>query len=263
MVNILTLLKNVRGSGTGWMARCPAHDDKHNSLKVDRGEGNWLLKCHAGCKIEDIAASIGLTTAELFDNGASREGALYASRNRATAQPSSAPGLTLENYAKAKRLPLNLLRGCGLSQIAYDGAPAVRIPYLGPGGELLAVRFRIALEGDRFRWSSINRRSPGASLTPLIAAISATSKIRKAGRPGSLSATRYPTSWRCCPRQSGCAVARLLMGIENPTRPYSAAPSAVSRIAPMIPSLRQRTGSVSRAFTAAVSTLGAPPHDKS
>ena len=32
--------------------------------------------------------------------------------------------------------------------------PAVRIPYLGPGGELLAVRFRIALEGDRFRWKS-------------------------------------------------------------------------------------------------------------
>jgi hypothetical protein len=36
----------------------------------------------------------------------------------------------------------------------YTGQPAVRIPYLGAGGEELAVRFRIALHGDRFRWKS-------------------------------------------------------------------------------------------------------------
>jgi hypothetical protein len=51
-------------------------------------------------------------------------------------------------------LPLDLLRGCGVSEITYDGRPAVRIPYFGPGGELSAVRFRIALEGDRFRWKA-------------------------------------------------------------------------------------------------------------
>jgi putative DNA primase/helicase len=62
--------------------------------------------------------------------------------------------LTLEAYAAAKRLPVEFLHGCGLSDISYDGGPAVRIPYLGPGGELLGVRFRIALEGDRFRWKA-------------------------------------------------------------------------------------------------------------
>jgi hypothetical protein len=41
-----------------------------------------------------------------------------------------------------------------LSEFTYDHKPAVRIPYFGIGGEELAVRFRIAPEGDRFRWKS-------------------------------------------------------------------------------------------------------------
>jgi hypothetical protein len=32
--------------------------------------------------------------------------------------------------------------------------PAIRIPYFGIGGEEITVRFRIRLEGDRFRWKS-------------------------------------------------------------------------------------------------------------
>jgi hypothetical protein len=39
-------------------------------------------------------------------------------------------------------------------EFTYDHKPALRIPYLGAGGKALAVRFRIALEGDRFRWKS-------------------------------------------------------------------------------------------------------------
>ncbi len=71
--------------------------------------------------------------------------------DHATAQP---PGLTLEQYAAAKALPIKFLRECGVSDIVLEGSPALRIPYLGAGGEALAVRFRIALEGDRFRWKS-------------------------------------------------------------------------------------------------------------
>ena len=37
--------------------------------------------------------------------------------------------------------------------MSYEGAPLC-IPYPWRGGEPLAVRFRIALEGDRFRWKS-------------------------------------------------------------------------------------------------------------
>jgi hypothetical protein len=69
--------------------------------------------------------------------------------NPATAQPA---GLTLEQYAAAKALPVDFLRECGLSNMVLAGRPAVRIPYLGPGGEQLAVRFHIAPGGDYFRW---------------------------------------------------------------------------------------------------------------
>jgi hypothetical protein len=65
-----------------------------------------------------------------------------------------ATGLTLDQYAIAKALPTNFLKSCGVSEFSYDHRPALRIPYFGAGGEELAVRFRIALEGDRFRWKS-------------------------------------------------------------------------------------------------------------
>jgi hypothetical protein len=46
---------------------CPAHDDTRASLSVTEGaDGRVLLKCHAGCSIEQILAVLGKTTADLF-----------------------------------------------------------------------------------------------------------------------------------------------------------------------------------------------------
>jgi hypothetical protein len=63
-------------------------------------------------------------------------------------------GLTLAQYATAKHLSADFLRTIGLSDATYDGQRAVRISFFGPTGELLAVRFQIALDGDCFRWKS-------------------------------------------------------------------------------------------------------------
>jgi hypothetical protein len=150
MVDILTRLKGVRPSGEGWTAKCPAHKDKQNSLSVHHRDGKWLLNCHAGCDCEKIIAAIGVAAGELFDAG-NGKGAGHPSSNRATVQPS---GLTLEQYAAAKALPVTFLKECGLSDSVFAGRPAVRIPYLGAGGEELATRFRIGLIGDRFRWKA-------------------------------------------------------------------------------------------------------------
>lgn len=149
-VDILDRLKGVRRSGKGWTAKCPAHKDKQNSLSVHYRDGKWLLKCHAGCDWDAIIAAIGVTPGELFDAGTAK-GAGHPPNNRATAQPA---GLTLEQYAAAKALPVSFLQECGLSNAALTGRPAVRIPYFGAGGEELALRFRIAMDGDRFRWKS-------------------------------------------------------------------------------------------------------------
>jgi putative DNA primase/helicase len=150
--DILARLKGVRGSRDGWTAKCPAHEDNENSLSVHHRDGKWLLKCHAGCDWKDVVAALGLAPGELFDADEHR-GTAYPRNNRATAQP----GLTLEQYASAKCLPLGFLRECGLSDMTLAGRPVVRIPYYGIGGEEIAVRFRIALDGDRFRWKLGNK----------------------------------------------------------------------------------------------------------
>jgi hypothetical protein len=147
MADILALLKGVRRNGKGWTAKCPAHEDIQNSLSVHHRDGKWLLKCHAGCAWEAIVAALGIAASDLFEGNAK----VSPLNNRTTVQP---PGLTLERYAAAKALPAAFLRDCGLSDMDLAGRPAVRIPYLGTSGEELAVRFRIALVGDRFRWKS-------------------------------------------------------------------------------------------------------------
>jgi hypothetical protein len=49
------------GGVTRGMAKCPAHDDRNPSLSVTEGEDRRvLLKCHAGCRTEDVLAEIGL-----------------------------------------------------------------------------------------------------------------------------------------------------------------------------------------------------------
>jgi hypothetical protein len=145
MIDLLARLKNVRKTATGWTARCPAHEDHQNSLSVSKPDGNWLLHCFAGCSFEAVCSALGVSASDLFE----REG-IIAPRKHVHKRTSL--GLTLLQYATAKRLPIEFLRECGLSDFRYDDKPAIRIPYLGASGDQLAVRFRIALEGDRFRW---------------------------------------------------------------------------------------------------------------
>ena len=147
-IEILRRLNSVRRSGEGWTAQCPAHEDKQSSLSVHHRDGKWLLKCHAGCDWKAIIAAVGVSPSELFDQ---RKGTSHPPSNRATAQPR---GLTLAKYAESKALSANFLRQCGLSDVILAGRSGVRIPYLGPGGEELTIRFRIDLVGDRFRWKS-------------------------------------------------------------------------------------------------------------
>jgi 5S rRNA maturation endonuclease (ribonuclease M5) len=58
---------DARKSGTGWAARCPAHDDRKPSLTISAGDdGRILLHCQAGCDLDAVLAALGLTVKDLF-----------------------------------------------------------------------------------------------------------------------------------------------------------------------------------------------------
>jgi putative DNA primase/helicase len=106
---ILSLLTNVRASGEGYLASCPTHDDNDPSLSITEGsDGRVLLKCFAGCPVEEIVRSIGLTMADLFI------------KNSTSKHP-----ITVADLAANKRIPESFLRSLGLT----DREDGVVIPY--------------------------------------------------------------------------------------------------------------------------------------
>jgi putative DNA primase/helicase len=59
--------------GAGWVARCPAHEDREPSLSLGDGEGGRLLvHCHAGCSQKDVIEALGRRG--LWQSGRGSEG---------------------------------------------------------------------------------------------------------------------------------------------------------------------------------------------
>src|SRR2546425_837977 len=64
---VMQALGGGRPAGAGFLAKCPGHDDRRESLSVTSGEdGRALLYCHAGCSLDEILAPLGLRRADLF-----------------------------------------------------------------------------------------------------------------------------------------------------------------------------------------------------
>ena len=63
---VLSRLQSVRRNGSGWMACCPAHEDRRPSLSVRENDGKALLHCFGGCTVEAICRGMGLKVSELF-----------------------------------------------------------------------------------------------------------------------------------------------------------------------------------------------------
>lgn len=63
---ILQRLNNVKKSGNNHTAKCPAHDDKQNSLSISEKPGKIVMHCHAGCSVKDVCAALGIEVKDLF-----------------------------------------------------------------------------------------------------------------------------------------------------------------------------------------------------
>jgi putative DNA primase/helicase len=57
--DLLGKLSHVRKTASGYVALCPAHDDKKQSLSVTEKDGKILLHCHAGCSFDSILTASG------------------------------------------------------------------------------------------------------------------------------------------------------------------------------------------------------------
>src|SRR5437763_699797 len=64
--DLLARLKRVRRSGDGYVALCPAHDDRHPSLSIAQGRDRVLLYCFRDCGIEAICEALGIRVSDLF-----------------------------------------------------------------------------------------------------------------------------------------------------------------------------------------------------
>ena len=72
-----------RGSGSRFMALCPAHEDRCHSLSVREGDdGRALVNCFAGCQATDVVARLGLAMRDLFDPSTSPARPTPAPRRR-------------------------------------------------------------------------------------------------------------------------------------------------------------------------------------
>ena len=68
--DILARLKNVKGpdASGNYLACCPAHDDKKQSLSVKQGDKGVVMKCYAGCGVRDICARLGIEMKDLYED---------------------------------------------------------------------------------------------------------------------------------------------------------------------------------------------------
>ena len=74
--DVLNRFDGVRETGSGqYSCRCPAHEDKSNSLGMKQGEGDRiLLNCFAGCDTKHILDAVGLTWKDILpDNEVTKE----------------------------------------------------------------------------------------------------------------------------------------------------------------------------------------------
>lgn len=91
----LDRLQGVRKNGAGFVARCPAHEDKSPSLSVGIGQRGIVFHCFAGCDPDDVIAKLELRWSDLFLDGSTPNTKIRRRDWRA---------IELESYACVARL---------------------------------------------------------------------------------------------------------------------------------------------------------------
>ena len=142
------LFQRVKWShdNSNFTALCPSHKDDNPSLSASVGSDNRvLLKCFAGCTVEQICGAVGKKVADLF-------------LAKAKPSPARRPA-TLSDLATAKKIPIEWLREHGCED-APDSS-YVGIGYFDENENQVAVRKRTALRAkDGSSWPKGSKLVP-------------------------------------------------------------------------------------------------------
>ena len=146
-----------------YKVRCLLHDDSTPSLHLSEKNGKLVAHCFGGCNQQDVWRALLELAGRSRPASRGRNARPEPSPQAEPAKPEPcetepAQGLTLEQYALAKLLPIDRLQEWGLHDAEWRGKPCVAVPYKGEQGEVRAVRYRLALTGEnRFRWRQGDR----------------------------------------------------------------------------------------------------------
>lgn len=124
-VDLATRL-GAKKTTTGYIAKCPAHDDRAPSLSIKTGDtGATLLHCHAGCDLGAVCDALDVRKTDLFPD-----------------KPAAKTKVTVVALATHKKLDAAFLRSLGLRDHAGGG---VGIPYCDVDGNEVLLKRRVAL----------------------------------------------------------------------------------------------------------------------
>ena len=136
LTDFLSRLKGVKKCGGYYIAKCPAHGDKHQSLSISEKDGRILVNCHAGCSANAIVGAMGLELKDLFQDSRPQAG----KQNRRDVRQDK-PKRTDDKQPKPWRQRGNIVA-------SYE--------YRDDSGELLAVK-------DRYENKFMSWRHPDGS----------------------------------------------------------------------------------------------------
>jgi hypothetical protein len=129
---------DARRISGGWIARCPAHQDRRPSLSISDGrDGRILIRCHAGCEPSAIVAALGLQFSNLFSDDQVSPPA-----------PSSRP--TAEEIESALRAECNRIKAAEAESLGFEPAELTR--HRNAARDVIERRYSVTLRREPSPW---------------------------------------------------------------------------------------------------------------
>lgn len=131
--DVLDKLDGHKRSGDGWIAKCPAHKDKHPSLSIGRGsDGKILLNCFAGCEFMDILRALDLYFPEHEQKGFLKDSPRQNSKIKAVYDYTDEEGKLLYQIYRFEPKGFAIARPDGKGGLNWSGKVIKKVLYLLP-----------------------------------------------------------------------------------------------------------------------------------